>query len=212
MLNEMIIKVCGLRDTENINQINQLDVDFMGFIFYPKSPRFVNDKDIGAIASSNKHRVGVFVNEEYEVIIEKAHKLGLSHIQLHGNESSELSSKLKNTGLTIIKSLSISGKDDFRSTDDYSGKTDYFLFDTKCSGFGGSGKKFDWSLLGEYKGDIPFLLSGGLNPGSIDELKELGHPQFAGIDLNSGFEISPALKDIWKLKAFITEFRRINQK
>jgi phosphoribosylanthranilate isomerase len=207
----MIIKVCGLREAGNISRINQLDIDFMGFIFYPASPRYVKEDDFVSIRESHKHRVGVFVNDDFDTIRRKAGLLQLTHIQLHGSEAPELCNKLKNAGYTVLKAFSISGKEDFRSATDYHDNVDYYLFDTKSSGYGGSGKTFDWSLLDEYNEDIPFLLSGGLNPGSIDDLKEFGHPQFAGVDLNSGFEISPALKDVEKLKSFVTAFRTLTR-
>ena len=207
----MIIKVCGMRESENIRNVETLDVDFLGFIFYSGSARYVGD-DVGesleAIRRCAKSKVGVFVNETLDNISDKAGLYKLDYLQLHGSESPELCGKLRQCGYSIIKAFSIVSADDFKSTGDYSNCCDYFLFDTKCSGYGGSGQRFDWSLLDEYKGSVPFLLSGGLTPDCCDDLTRLSHAKFAGIDLNSGFEISPAMKDVGKLKDFINQIRK----
>ncbi|MDR2916672.1 MAG: phosphoribosylanthranilate isomerase [Tannerella sp.] len=208
----MKIKVCGMRDPENIRHIEAFDVDFIGFVFYAKSPRYVlaDNDSVEAIRQCIKPKVGVFVNETLEQMLEKAELYQLSFLQLHGNETSDLCGELRQRGYSVIKAFSVASVDDIRKTENYPGCCDYFLFDTKCAGYGGSGNCFDWSLLDAYNGNTPFLLSGGLSPDCVLEIKQLRHSGFAGIDLNSGFEISPAIKDTGKLKDFITEIRKSN--
>jgi len=201
----MIIKVCGLRDAENIRRVEMLEVDWLGFIFYGRSVRFVSSesKYREAIMHCKKRKVGVFVNESLETILEKAKLFRLQILQLHGDETFDLCHELRQRGFSVIKAFSIATSTDFHQTENFRNGCDYFLFDTKNSGYGGSGKRFDWALLDNYQGKTPFLLSGGLTPDCVEDIKRLKHPQFAGIDLNSGFEISPAIKDICKLKDFI---------
>ncbi|MDR0573347.1 MAG: phosphoribosylanthranilate isomerase [Tannerella sp.] len=206
----MKIKVCGMRDPENIRRIEALDVDLVGFVFYAESPRYVqaDNNSIEAIRRCLKHKVGVFVNETLEQILEKADLYQLSFLQLHGNEASDLCGNLRQRGYSVIKAFSIASAGDFKKTENYPDCCDYFLFDTKCAGYGGSGSRFDWSLLDLYCGDTPFLLSGGLSPDCIVEISRIQHSKYWGIDLNSGFEISPAMKDTGKLKEFITKIRK----
>ena len=199
-----------MREPENIKDVEALDVDFLGFIFYSGSPRYVGDsrESLEIIRGCLKPKVGVFVNETFDNIINKTELCKLDYLQLHGNETPDLCGELQQRGYSVIKSFSIETADDFKITENYSGCCDYFLFDTKCTGYGGSGQRFDWSLLDEYKGQTPFLLSGGLAPDCAGDIKQLKHPMFIGIDLNSGFEISPAKKDIDKLKKIINHVRK----
>ena len=207
----MLIKVCGMRRPENIQAVAALPVDWMGFIFYPKSPRFVTDQAekaaaIGeALKASGRmvKRVGVFVNAPARQIMETAALFKLDYLQLHGAESPDDCYALQKRGYAVIKAFSIETADDLKQTEAYAGRADYFLFDTKCAGYGGSGRAFDWSVLQHYHGETPFLLSGGIGPDSIEALKNFSHPRCAGIDLNSGFEISPAEKDADKLAGFL---------
>lgn len=200
-----------MRDSENIRALERLDLDITGFIFYPPSPRFVPDDgrldDI--VFRLGKKRAGVFVNEKPEILIGRAKRYRLDYIQLHGSESPETCKVLRRQGYAVIKAFPVATKEDLKYTDDYPCCADYFLFDTKNVNYGGSGKRFDWSLLDEYRGNTPFLLSGGLTPDCADEINSLRHPMFSGIDLNSGFEISPAIKDIAKLKDFINKIRSL---
>ncbi len=209
-MKEIKIKVCGMRDLENIRHIETLDVDFLGFIFYPKSTRCIqtDDNSLEAIRGCIKPKVGVFVNATLKQMLEKAELYQLSFLQLHGNETSDLCGELRQRGYAVIKAFSIASVKDFKKTEDYPDCCDYFLFDTKCAGYGGSGNRFDWSFLDAYSGNTPFLLSGGLSPDCLSEINQLKHSKFAGIDLNSGFEISSAIKDVGKLKDFITEIRK----
>lgn len=197
----MLIKVCGMRDPENIRQVAALDIQLMGFIFYKASKRYT--KFVPEKLPSGIKKVGVFVNDNVSAIVSNAKKYGLDFLQLHGNESPDLCKELQGYGLQVIKAFSIESKADLLQTIDYMDCCDYFLFDTKCSGHGGSGKSFDWSVLSSYAGDTPFLLSGGINPDSVEELLLFSHKQWVGIDINSGFETAPAIKDAGKIKNFI---------
>jgi phosphoribosylanthranilate isomerase len=140
-------------------------------------------------------------------MMEKAAAYSLDYLQLHGNESPDLCHTLQKRGYALIKAFPIATEDDLQQTAAYEGRVDYFLFDTKCAGYGGSGKSFDWSVLHTYQGDTPFLLSGGIRPDSLDAIRRFSHPRCAGIDLNSGFETEPGLKDVALLKEFIQAIR-----
>ncbi len=203
----MIIKVCGMRDAANIKELEQLDIDWMGFIFFPGSPRYVG-RSLRYIPSKVK-KIGVFVDQDPQIVRERAAQNRLDAIQLHGSEPPWYCINLHEEGYKVIKSFGID-EDGFipsAQLDAYEGKCDYFLFDRKTKLHGGSGKKFDWSRLSDYRGDTPFLLGGGISPEDAEEIKSFVHPRFAGIDINSRFEIGPALKDIELIKTFIKEFR-----
>ena len=200
----MIVKVCGMRDSENIRAIEQTKADLMGFIFHPKSPRFV--ASLPEYMPKKQKRVGVFVNASLEQILAKAQKFSLEYIQLHGDEPPAFCSELKNRGLKVIRAQRIANTDDIIRAESYN-MADLMIFDTKTELYGGSGKKFNWQLLENYKGCVPFILSGGIRSDTFEEIKAFFHPQFAGIDLNSGFEISPALKDVGKLNNFIEKIK-----
>ena len=195
-----------MREAENIREVEQLKVDMIGFIFYPKSPRCLYE--LPAYMPVKAKRVGVFVNEDKKEIEIFADRFSLDYIQLHGNESPEYCHSLRATGLRLIKAFSIARRKDFENIGTYEESCDYFLFDTKCEQHGGSGNQFDWSMLNSYKGKKPFLLSGGINPYSPPRLKELRHPQLAGFDLNSRFETKPGLKDVERLRHFLEELRK----
>lgn len=207
------IKVCGMRNVENITALGQLNINYMGLIFYEKSPRYVkqmSQEDISqmhAAMRGSKERVGVFVNADLDTILEKANKYGLDLIQLHGNESPEFCRELNKT-LPIIKAFSISEPVDFEATKDYQDLWGYLLFDTKTPQYGGSGQKFDWNILQEYKGQMPFFLSGGISEDDVEAIRKINHPKLDALDLNSKFEIEPALKDIQKLEKFINKIKQ----
>ena len=198
---EKLVKVCGMRLSDNIREIEGLGVDMMGFIFYPRSPRYVSV--IPDYLPTGAKRVGVFVDESREHVLSVAKKYKLDYIQLHGVENPAFCGAIKGRGYGIIKAFPISFGGDLALTGDYAGICDYFLFDTKSLLPGGSGEKFDWNLIGLYNGDTPFLLSGGIGPDDAEELKRLSFPQLAGFDLNSRFETVPAVKDPQKIAAFI---------
>jgi phosphoribosylanthranilate isomerase len=204
----MIIKICGMRDGDNIRAVEKLDIDWMGFIFYPGSRRYVPDEDefADAIQSCSKIKVGVFVNEEQEEIVRKTAKYRLDYVQLHGDESPDFCRRLKEGGYAVIKAISVSSEMDLRQTSAYESSVDYFLFDTKSDAYGGTGKRFDWSVLKAYRGDVPFLLSGGIGSEHMCDLQEFRHPLWVGMDLNSRFEVAPALKDVAVIERFTGMF------
>lgn len=201
-----IIKVCGMTDGENIRQTEQLGVDFIGFIFYPRSPRFLFE--MPTYLPVRSRRIGVFVNESKDNILMYADRFGLDYIQLHGNESPEYCHNLQAAGMKLIKAFSIATPRDLSSVSAYEGLCQYYLFDTKTPQYGGSGNQFDWTLLNRYTGNTPFLLSGGINQYSAAAIRNFHHPRLAGVDINSRFESSPGLKDIGRIQTFISELRR----
>ena len=222
-----LIKVCGMRQPDNIRAVAQLPIDYMGFIFYPKSSRFVDmkhlptglmpdlaDVDISQAADADSKRrigrVGVFVDATVQDIITHVVAFKLDAVQLYGSESPTFIRNLRSTivpdirpELKIFKAMSIASADDIARCAQYEGLVDMFVFDTKCTGYGGSGTQFDWSLLDSYQGTVPFLLSGGIGPDDAERIKAVSHKQFAGVDLNSRFETEPALKDVRLLEEFI---------
>ena len=196
-----------MRDAQNICEVEALGIDMMGFIFYPKSSRYVSKRP--KYLPQKCKRVGVFVDEDIENIKKIADDYALAFIQLHGHESPEQISQLSllTPHLSIIKAFNIATKEDLATTTPYEGLVDYFLFDTKGPSVGGNGEKFDWSVLASYDGDTPFLLSGGIGPEDSERIKSFHHPKCIGFDLNSKFEVQPALKDTNKLKSFIKEIQ-----
>jgi len=202
----MKIKVCGLKDPENIEAIAALAPDYMGFIFYAKSPRFAADPQIEILNNipGYVYKTAVFVNENADTISALINKYNFDAIQLHGSEHPDFCASFKES-VTVIKAFGVNKDFNFDDLNPYIDKVDYFLFDTKTDGYGGSGMSFDWSVLNKYKLEIPFFLSGGLSMENLEEVKKIEHPQFYGIDLNSKFEISPGLKNIEMLsRAFDT--------
>lgn len=198
------VKVCGMRDAENIREVEALGIDLMGFIFWPKSSRYVSERP--AYMPQTAKRVGVFVNEDIKQVKRIAEEYSLDVIQLHGSESPDYIRQLGSVcGDTIatVKAFNIATAADLDATKSYEGIVDYFLFDTKTPIPGGSGVQFDWSLLADYVGQTPFLLSGGIGPDDAERVCAFSHPKCIGIDLNSRFEISPGLKDVEKLKKFL---------
>jgi phosphoribosylanthranilate isomerase len=207
----MKIKVCGLRDADNIKAVAALEPDYMGFIFYNKTPRFVDDIGIevlGAIPSYT-NKTAVFVDESAKTISALIDKYNFDFVQLHGNETPAFCKALRDQAI-VIKAFGIHNEFDFSQLSKYKNKVDLFLFDAKTDIHGGSGKTFDWDILDKYDMDIPFFLSGGLSPDNLEEVKKITHPQFYGVDLNSKFEISPGMKDIEKLEKAFTMLKNIN--
>lgn len=190
-----------MREAENIRKVEALGIDLIGFIFWPKSSRYVSERP--AYLPTNCKRVGVFVDEDIEVVKKIAHDYALDYIQLHGHESTAYCAQLK--GLKLIKAFNIATAKDFEQTKSYEKLVDYFLFDAKGKSVGGNGTKFEWSVLDNYHGPTPFILSGGIGPDDATSIRRFHHPQLAGIDLNSKFEDAPALKNIQKLKTFLEQ-------
>lgn len=198
----MKIKICGLRD--NFLEVAALKPDFLGLIFYEKSPRFVPQNVDNQLKQKifGSQKVGVFVNESEEKILKIIKEFNLDFVQLHGNETPDFCEKIREK-IPVIKAFGVSSKEDLYAAPKYYQSVDYLLFDTKTSGFGGSGRKFDWSILNEEEIQKPFLLSGGIDLDVLDEIKALKIKNLVGVDLNSRFEISPTLKDIEKLQKAI---------
>lgn len=198
------LKVCGMRDPANMEELGEAGPDFMGLIFYPRSKRYVGDDfDEEAIPKGPMKRVGVFVNEDPEGIVEKVKKYGLNLIQLHGTEPVE-HCRLYQQRIPVIKVLSVLDELPHQVIREYEPYVDYFLFDTKTPEYGGSGKKFDWEILREYSSKVPFFLSGGIGPDDIETIRDLDIPHLHAIDVNSGVEVEPGLKDMEKVGELIS--------
>lgn len=232
------IKVCGMRDKDNIKAVSALDIDMIGFIFYPKSPRYVsqissragiipdysseriqrlNEKSGAEPVEHRPLRVGVFVDDMPQNIVTRIYNFNLDFIQLHGEESPAMIENLKHTiipdispKIKIIKTFPVRQEDDFLKTKQYEGVADYFLFDMKCEAMGGRGKRFDNDMLSAYHGMTPFFISGGIGSEDADEIKRIDHPLFVGIDVNSRFETVPGIKDVEKLSNFIEDVRNFS--
>lgn len=197
-----------MKFTENRAQVEKLDVDLLGYIFYAPSKRFVGDSPEPGLFHSSKAKAAVFVDENAFEILGLAKNFGFDYIQLHGKENPKTCGILKSQGLKIIKAFSVNEKFNFAETKKWEKVADYFLFDTKSSIPGGSGQKFDWSSLDKYDGHTPFFLSGGITVDDAKSIKKINHPKLTGVDLNSGFEEKPGLKNIEKLKQFISELQK----
>ena len=212
-----------MRDADNIRDISALGVDMIGLIFYPPSPRYVQQFSSGAgiipdyapDMGKTPLRVGVFVDDMPQNIVTRVYNYKLDYIQLHGNEPRETLENLRATidpdikpNIKIIKAISVSSAEDIKKYKEYVGAADLFLFDTKCKTVGGSGEQFDWQVLQAYDGEVPFLLSGGIGPDDAERIRNFHHPKCIGIDLNSKFEIEPALKDVEKLRQFLVKVKR----
>jgi phosphoribosylanthranilate isomerase len=202
----MELKVCGMREPDNIRHlISEVAPDWMGLIFYPKSPRYVSDEKADELKGKPVKKVGVFVNESETEILSKIDQFGLSAIQLHGNESVEFVKDLSGkTVAELWKVVSVGDEIDWESLEGYLPYVTKFLFDTATAAHGGSGKRFNWKVLETYPFDKGFLLSGGLDGESAEEVLALRKliPQLQGVDLNSKFEDAPGVKNIEKLKNF----------
>ena len=194
----MILKVCGMRDPGNIRELVRIKPDWMGLIFYSGSARWVHTP---APASPSIKRVGVFVDSSKSEIVRMAETNDLDLIQLHGKETPGFCLDIIKEGFKVVKAFALHEEFDFTSLKEYH-FCDYFLFDTLGALPGGNGVPFNWEWLSSYRGNVPFLLSGGIGPESIPRLKGFSHPRWIGIDVNSRFEITPGFKDIEKIKEF----------
>ena len=206
----MRIKVCGMTLPEQVNALDEMGVDFAGFIFYPKSPRYMAQK-----ISPEKMRkirghiakVGVFVNTPYEELLQTVEDYRLDMVQLHGDESAFFCEKVANY-VTVIKAFRLSDNDPIEwMVRPFHDSSDMYMFDTMGAGYGGTGKKFDWKVLRDAQINKLFFLSGGIEPGDEESLKafeqdENGKKLFS-IDINSRFEVSPGVKDMKKVKSFV---------
>lgn len=200
-----LIKVCGMTDGDNIRAVEALGVDLIGFIFYPRSPRCV--RELPSYLPERAERVGVFVDEGYDGIMQKCEEFGLGYVQLHGSESPELCRRLRARGLRVVKAFGIDadGRALPRAGSPYEDACDLYLFDTSTRAYGGSGQTFDWTVLERYDGRVPFLLSGGIGPEHFGVFECIEHKLFAGIDMNSRFESAPGVKDTALLAGFLSK-------
>lgn len=210
----MKLKICGLRNKENVREIAEtIAPDYAGFIFYEKSPRYINDEamlQLMDILPAETKKVGVFVDENENIIAEKANRYKLDYLQLHGNESANLCETLSNKGYKIIKAFSITPQFDFDLLLDYKPYVRFFLFDTKGEYLGGNGYSFDWEILNSYDQKVPFFLSGGISLENVEEVRKFAHLNIHALDVNSKFEIFPGLKEVTKLKKLKTLLEAIN--
>lgn len=197
-----------MREPQNISDVAASGADCIGMIFYPKSPRCISQ--VPHITAKVK-RIGVFVNDTVESITAKAHDYGLDMLQLHGSETPGFIRTLRAAlpGIGIIKAISIAAADDLAQCRQYEDCADMLLFDTKCKCVGGSGRQFPWSILSNYHGCLPFLLSGGIGPDDARQVSEFHHPMMAGIDINSRFETAPGIKDAEKIRKFIRKVKNV---
>lgn len=205
-----IIKVCGMRELDNIACLAHLPIDLMGFIHYPPSPRWVGTslsaQALDAVLPSHVGRVGVFVDSPIEEVERAALRLGLTHLQLHGHEPiAEVRRMRAQLGLPILKAVGIGSRADIDLALSYADEVEYILLDTKTKAYGGSGAQFDWTLLEHYTSSTPLLLSGGIGVEDAELVRSLQHPALRGVDLNSRFESEPARKDADRLASFLRQ-------
>ncbi len=208
-MTRLALKVCGMRDPDNILEVGMLRPAYMGFIFYRHSKRAVGSNfEIPADLSRSIKRVGVFVNEHADEVIYQARIHNLDYVQLHGDETPATCEAVRKSGIGVIKVLSIGEQADFNSLKAYKPLVNFFLFDTKSADYGGTGRLFDWNRLTDYDQEIPFFLSGGLAPDNLDGLNTLKGMNIHALDINSGVEISPGVKNV----AAIERLQRIQSK
>lgn len=221
LFNHLKLKICGMREPDNIEAVSALHPDYLGFIFHEPSPRHVLNASREANDSTTKQAheilptlihmlkstgitpVAVCVDASLQTVLSIVNEYGFTTVQLHGHESPTLCRQLKDKELTVFKAFSVATAGDVQQTAAYEGCCDCFLFDTKTSLPGGSGVRFDWSILQAYQGNTPFFLSGGLTVSSVDDIRSFSHPHLYGLDVNSRFETAPGLKDASLLKRFI---------
>jgi len=207
----MKLKVCGMRDAANIESLVSLKPDYIGFIFYEKSPRYVGGElDAGVVRRipASIKKVGVFVNSNPDHIINMVKQYDLQYVQLHGNEMPDFCRVLRQKGVNIIKSFAVDNDFNFAMLNNYKPFCDLFLFDTKGTQPGGNGVPFDWNILRKYDQEKPFFLSGGISAENIDGVIELSQSvRIYGIDINSCFEVEPGVKDIEQIQKVIDKIR-----
>lgn len=213
----MRAKVCGLNSVNQMMQLDEMGVDFAGFIFYPKSPRYVlntiSKGELKKAKGANINKVGVFVNEDPDQLLSLVDDCGLYLAQLHGDETPRYCEKIADY-ISVIKAFRLRDDDDVLwKIKDYQDIVDMFLFDTAGAEYGGTGKRFNWEILNSLNINKPFFLSGGIGPADIDQLKAFSKLPVAkdlfAVDVNSQFEITPGIKDMTKVKPFIQELSKI---
>jgi phosphoribosylanthranilate isomerase len=199
------LKICGMAQAANIAAVAALQPDYMGFIFYKNSPRCISQvsSELIKYVPSAIKTTGVFVNEQLENIQQSVALFNLKAVQLHGSETPDLCTQLKQMGVEVIKAFGIGADFDFDQLTTYLNSVDYFLFDTQTPAHGGSGKVFDWSLLSSYNFEKPFFLSGGIDLIHAKALNSIQNRWLYAIDINSKFELEPGLKNVKKIKEFM---------
>lgn len=204
----MRIKVCGMTEMKQVEELSNMGVAFAGFIFYPKSPRYVfrgmTTSQVRRLNNINK--VGVFVNASIEEVLHLVDECRLQAVQLHGDESPRYCEKIADY-VSVVKAFRLSDHDSVEWTiKNYAESCDMYMFDTMGAGYGGTGKKFDWSVLTGSTIEKPFFLSGGIEPGDEQKLKEFSAEPVArslfAVDINSRFEVNPGVKDLKQVKTF----------
>lgn len=198
-----------MKQAANIAAVAELQPDYLGFIFYQQSPRYISEVSAELIkyVPPTIKTTGVFVDEDLQVVKQYIIKYNLKAVQLHGKESVAYCQELKSTGVEVIKAFGVDENFDFSKLKFYLNEVDYFLFDTQTSAHGGSGKVFNWELLEKYQFDKPYFLSGGIDLTHIETLKNINDPRLYAVDVNSKFELEPGLKDVEKLKEFFKEMK-----
>lgn len=198
------IKICGLLEPENILAVDQLGPDYLGYIFYPPSPRHM-DKNPANLPETKARKVGVFVDADFDALVKKARYFKLQTVQLHGNETPETCIKLKDLGYEVFKAFAINEASTPNLLAPYKNACDLFLFDAKTEMKGGAGKKFNWDKLNELASVGPFMLSGGIGPNDAQAIKELNYSNLVGVDINSCFEVEPGVKIPALIEKFIKQ-------
>lgn len=204
------VKVCGMLDPVNIREIAGAGPDYLGFIFYPGSKRYVGGNPDGSLfrmVPPETAKVGVFVNETADRLLELAGRCDLQVIQLHGTEEPDYCAAIKSAGYQVIKAFGIGTGHDLDCLEQYVPVCDYFLFDSRSDVYGGSGIRFNWDFLRHYQERVPFFLSGGIRSTDTGTIREIKHPGFYAVDINSGFETGPGVKDIEMVRSFIKEIK-----
>ncbi|WP_114789223.1 phosphoribosylanthranilate isomerase [Niabella yanshanensis] len=210
-MNQPRIKVCGMTSIQQVQELAALGVDYAGFIFYEGSPRFVGSKIAGEDLKSltGIQKVGVFVNETVEAILQAAADFGLNAVQLHGDEAPELCKTLLDK-VKVIKAFRVRGDETALAEllASYEDSVDYFLFDTRAQEYGGTGKQFDWSVLTNTSINKPYFLSGGIGADDVEQVKGfIKTNNVFSLDVNSKFEIEPGVKDMERVKHFIQDIQ-----
>jgi len=206
----MKVKICGMKVPANISEIAALKPDYIGFIFYDKSPRTVNNENIADFVKSlpkTINKTGVFVNESVATILKISEAYDLNSIQLHGNETVHDCMELKKSNLEIIKAFQLHTDFDFNSLLPYANHCDHYLFDTASETYGGSGASFDWRILKKYTQEKTFFLSGGIGLDNIEEALKLKHKSLYALDINSQIEEYPGFKSVTKTKTLFTKIK-----
>ncbi len=210
----MKIKVCGMRDADNLRDVAALGPDFIGFIFYDQSPRFVGDvldEEVVKELPRSIQKVGVFVNASPDYILRMVKKYDFQYVQLHGTETPDFCRSLRNRGISLIKAFRVDGSFNFSMLNNYKAHCDFFLFDAKGEHPGGNGISFDWGVMRNYDNEKPFFISGGIGLYNLDQLDQLKGLKLYGVDVNSQVETSPGVKDIDKLRELITRLRPVEE-